>query len=165
MPNTVSELSAKWAELKNRFPTELRNYSFRINDRCKSRAGQCRYPHRGRGGEVHVSRWVLDAPGDQAMETLLHETAHALAGPRTGHGPVWKEKCRLVGAKPERCYRRSEMGDAAPKRPYEIVCGCCKTVIQKRHRRINPRRLANAYCALCGPDESIGQLRMRNARG
>ena len=35
----------------------------------------------------------------QCEDTILHELAHALT-PGKGHGPIWKAKCRELGAKP-----------------------------------------------------------------
>lgn len=42
-------------------------------------------------------------PIDLLKNTVNHEIAHALAGHKAGHGPDWKQKCFLTGAKPERC--------------------------------------------------------------
>jgi hypothetical protein len=36
-------------------------------------------------------------------ETILHEIAHALAGPRAGHGPRWRAIAHRIGSTGERC--------------------------------------------------------------
>ncbi len=40
---------------------------------------------------------------DQLHATVLHEIAHAKAGPTAGHGPAWRRQCRLLGIPPMRC--------------------------------------------------------------
>ena len=42
-------------------------------------------------------------------DTVLHEIAHALAGPKAGHGPLWKAIARRIGATP-----RAKAYDTAP---------------------------------------------------
>ena len=34
---------------------------------------------------------------DEIHQVLLHEVAHALAGPKAGHGPQWKAVARDLG--------------------------------------------------------------------
>ena len=63
----------------------------------------------GRLGECRPDRKLillsrLHAVGGspaQVTDTILHEIAHALAGPEAGHGPVWKEIARRIGAVPK----------------------------------------------------------------
>ncbi len=47
------------------------------------------------------------APG-QVTDTILHEIAHALAGPKAGHGPAWKAIARRLGATPKSCAPESD---------------------------------------------------------
>jgi SprT-like family len=57
---------------------------------------------RADGGGIIVLRLrdVLAASDEEVRDTILHEVAHALAGPaNTGHGPKWREMARRVGAK------------------------------------------------------------------
>jgi hypothetical protein len=52
--------------------------------------------------EVAAAVKVLDACTVEEMEdTILHEIAHALAGPRAGHGPLWKAHAIATGANPK----------------------------------------------------------------
>ena len=44
----------------------------------------------------------LNTP-DQLHATVLHEIAHAEAGPAAGHGPAWQRHCRQLGIPPVRC--------------------------------------------------------------
>jgi predicted SprT family Zn-dependent metalloprotease len=49
---------------------------------------------------------IWDMPDVQ--ETILHEIAHAKAGPGHGHDYTWQLTCIRVGANPERCYDSDE---------------------------------------------------------
>ena len=70
-------------------------------DRAKLRAGACHH------GTITISLseyFVRLNEWDIVRETLLHEAAHALAGPNAGHGWKWKVKCLELGISPDRCY-------------------------------------------------------------
>lgn len=63
-------------------------------DTAKTRAGLCD-PVRRR---ISVSRYLAARFDDDAIhQVLLHEVAHALAGPRAGHGPRWLATARELG--------------------------------------------------------------------
>lgn len=63
-------------------------------DNAKRRAGACDYTRR----RITVSRYLAARYDDETnRQTLLHEIAHALAGPRTGHGAAWKRTARALG--------------------------------------------------------------------
>lgn len=56
-------------------------------DHATRRAGQCDFGRK----RITVSRHLAARFDDDAIhQTLLHEVAHALAGPGTGHGPIWR---------------------------------------------------------------------------
>lgn len=94
----LNEVVAEWLRLRDQWP-ELRRWTLEIDRRSKVRCGVCRYHKR----EVAVSAWLLERGLlDEAIDTLRHEAAHALAG-RVGHGAKWKEWCVRIGARPERC--------------------------------------------------------------
>ena len=40
---------------------------------------------------------------------LLHEVAHALAGPDEHHGPTWRRHCYRVGGLPKACCSRPQL--------------------------------------------------------
>jgi predicted SprT family Zn-dependent metalloprotease len=69
-------------------------------DRATKRLGSCNYtrkritlsPHQTKNRKEH-----------EVKDTILHEIAHALLPPRTGHGKLWKAKCVQIGARPQRC--------------------------------------------------------------
>ncbi len=62
------------------------------------RLGDCNFRDRViRIGRAHA----LDDGEEQTRDTVLHEIAHAIAGPEAGHGPLWKAIARRIGATPK----------------------------------------------------------------
>lgn len=123
----------------------LTGWEFRFNNR-KRGMGLCRYPWPTLGlpGRLELSvHFVERNPADVVRDTILHEIAHALSGPRTGHGPQWRRWCGVVGANPE----RQGQADMPPGR-WRATCPSCQTVYN-RHRR--PKG-AGYYCPDCGRD-------------
>lgn len=59
--------------------------------------GYCEYTKK----EICISRRVILTSWEAALDTALHEVAHALAGHRAAHGPVWKAIARKIGANPQ----------------------------------------------------------------
>jgi predicted SprT family Zn-dependent metalloprotease len=71
-----------------------------VFDNAKTRAGVCRFA----GKEIGLSRVLTSLYSEeQVTETVLHEIAHALAGPRHGHDRVWRATARRIGCSGERC--------------------------------------------------------------
>ena len=63
-------------------------------DNAKRRAGLCNY----RDKRISLSRYLAARYDDDTNhQTLLHEVAHALAGPAAGHGPRWKQVADQLG--------------------------------------------------------------------
>jgi hypothetical protein len=92
---------------------------------------------------IFLSSYFVEAnPFSEVRETLLHEIAHALVGCRHGHGPLWREKCRQIGCRPERLCRA-----AMPEGPWRASCPGCGTAFS-RHRR---PKVLTGYCSACGP--------------
>ena len=89
-------------------------------DRASTRFGLCNF-----GTRVISLSMPLVALNDEAecRETVLHEIAHALAGPKAGHGPKWAEACRLVGIEPKPCFVADDVEMPPPK--YWAVCSSC----------------------------------------
>jgi SprT protein len=70
-------------------------------DNAKRRAGLCNYTNK----RISVSRYLADRyEDDEIHQVLLHEVAHALAGPRSGHGPRWKEIGKRIGYEGKRLH-------------------------------------------------------------
>ena len=84
---------------------------------------------------IRMSLPLLKAMGlYDAIDTLLHEVAHALAGYRAGHGPEWKRWAKKVGAKPKRCFDLTREIQNKMDHKYHAICPNCnhKTVFNRR---------------------------------
>jgi predicted SprT family Zn-dependent metalloprotease len=97
-------------------------------DDARRRFGRCAY----RAKQINLSRVLVKLNSEEKVrDTILHEIAHALAGPGVGHGQKWKVAAMSVGCNPQRCY-----GDdvVTPTATFTGTCpGCGRTV--ERHRR------------------------------
>ena len=71
-----------------------------VFDDAKTRAGVCRHDRK----EIGLSRPLtrLSTAG-QVTDTVLHEIAHALAGPAHGHDRVWRATALRIGCSGTRC--------------------------------------------------------------
>lgn len=98
----LMEVDAQARDLMDRHG--LADWSFRFND-AEKKLGVCRY----REKRILISRrHAVDGARDQVTDTILHEIAHALAGPRAAHGPDWKTIARQLGATPKSCAPETE---------------------------------------------------------
>lgn len=98
-----------------------------VFDRAKRRAGVCRAGEQTIGLSRPLTRVHTR---EQVRDTVLHEIAHALVGPRAGHGPRWQDAALAIGARPHRC-----LPDDAAKIPgsWQGTCPAGHTI--DRHRR------------------------------
>jgi predicted SprT family Zn-dependent metalloprotease len=95
-------------------------------DRAVRRFGVCKYGYR----VISLSAPLVEANDlENVKDTILHEIAHAIAGPRAGHGYEWVKVCLQIGAKPNRCFTSEEVN--VPKLKYYAKCGGCGRVFQK----------------------------------
>jgi len=107
-------------------------------DLATSRAGVCRYAERRI--DLSVS-YCLAATRAEIEDTVLHEIAHAIVGPRHNHDAVWKAKAREIGCAGERCHR---VQHSAPRWVGECGCG------QQWYRQVLQRRIMrNRACGKC----------------
>lgn len=115
----------------------IKQWTFRVNNRPKTRFGCCRY--RDRVIEVSGFHWYHGKTED-INKTILHEVAHLLAlhlYSHSGHGRIWKHIMRKLGVSPQRCGSYSSQEAAAARPKYEYKCADCGTVAPayKRWRR------------------------------
>ena len=106
-------------------------------DHARRRAGQCDYTNK----IISLSRlYVRHADIDHIRDTILHEIAHALVGPRHGHDAVWRQKAREIGCTAARCHSLS-----FARARWVMTCpnGCFSV---ERHRKKSG--LVCAYCKL-----------------
>ena len=107
-------------------------------DLATSRAGVCRYAERRI--DLSVS-YCLAATRAEIEDTVLHEIAHAIVGPRHNHDAVWKAKAREIGCAGERCHR---VQHSTPRWIGECGCG------QQWFRQTLQRRIMrNRACGKC----------------
>jgi predicted SprT family Zn-dependent metalloprotease len=106
-------------------------------DRAKTRAGACRFARRQISLSAPLTRLHSEA---EVRDTILHEIAHALVGPRHGHDEVWRAAAVRIGCTGERCLHPD-----APRVEGAWVGTC--PVGHTRHRHRRPQRLQS--CALC----------------
>lgn len=110
-------------------------------DLAPSRAGVCRYSERRI--DLSVS-YCLAATRVEIEDTILHEVAHAIVGPRHNHDEVWKAKAREIGCVGERCHR---VQHSIPRWVGE--CGCGQ---QWFRQTLQGRMIGNRVCAKCRGD-------------
>ena len=98
----LKEVAAQARELMDRHG--LGEWSLRFTS-AQKKLGECRR----RQKLILLSRThtVYGQPG-QVTNTILHEIAHALAGPGAGHGPAWKAIASRLGATPKSCAPESD---------------------------------------------------------
>lgn len=125
------------------FGLDQQGWTFSWNRRRRN-MGLCRYPHNGKPGRIELSVYLVERNDFGTIDdTIRHEIAHALVGHTAGHGPLWKEACRITGANPHR------IGHAdMPLGHWQAVCPTCQRD-HRRHRR--PRVLHGWHCRKCGP--------------
>jgi predicted SprT family Zn-dependent metalloprotease len=115
----------------------LRRWNFTF-DRATRRFGCCRFGPRS----ISLSRHLTQLNDPEAVrQTILHEIAHALAGPRAGHGPKWRKIALSIGATPRRCY---DGGVNQPPPRYVATCHHCSGAYHRMRRPVDRR-----YCGIC----------------
>jgi predicted SprT family Zn-dependent metalloprotease len=107
-------------------------------DNAKKRAGLCNYTVR----RITVSRYLAARyQDDEVHQILLHEVAHALAGPRAGHGPKWRTIADSLGYDGKRTHDGEIADELAP------WVGHCPA----GHTHFRYRKPTRAFaCGLCG---------------
>jgi len=115
---------------------EDREWSFGF-DNGRRRAGLCSYTDK----KITVSRYLsLVHSIDDVRQTLLHEIAHALCGPKEGHGKKWLAAAKKIGYRNE-TYTGEEIAKAYA--PYQGVCPNG----HQHYRYQKPKRLYS--CHIC----------------
>ena len=128
-------------ELASRLMNEHGLTGWRVKlDHARRRAGQCDFMAQ----TISLSRhYVRHAETDHIRDTILHEIAHALVGPKHGHDAVWRQKAREIGCTANRCHTlyfsvakwimRCPNGCFAVerhRRKMGLVCASCKTAVE-----------------------------------
>jgi len=107
-------------------------------DNAKRRAGACHFASQ----RITMSRYLVARFSDEEnRQVLLHEIAHALAGPRAAHGPAWKRIARGLGYTGGVTHHGETAVELAP-----WVGTCPAGHVAYRHRRAT-RAMSCAKCA------------------
>ncbi len=111
-------------------------------DLAPARGGLCKY----REKLITLSlTYCLRASKKEIVDTILHEIAHAIVGPKHGHDATWKAAARRIGCTAERCHHVQH----TPPRWYG-QCGCGQ---QWKRQRLS-QRTKTSRCRKCkGPIE------------
>ena len=115
---------------------EDREWSFGF-DSGRRRAGLCSYNDK----KITVSKYLsLVHKIDDVRQTVLHEIAHAICGPKEGHGKKWLATAKSIGYRNE-----TYTGDEIAKEfaPYSGVCPNG----HQHYRYQRPKRLYS--CHIC----------------
>jgi predicted SprT family Zn-dependent metalloprotease len=115
----------------------LTDWTFGFAD-TKRRLGVCKY----RTKQIEIAEYfALNNPDELVLDTLLHEIAHALAGPSARHGPAWKRIAIRLGAKPRACEDSPDV--AVQPGDWQSNCTSCRKTF---HRYKRPRSLSGYRC-------------------
>lgn len=115
-------------------------------DNAKRRAGVCRYRDKTIGLSAPLTALHTH---DDVRDTILHEIAHALAGPEHGHDAHWRRVAMGIGCSGERCVSTDSPRVAAA---WLGVCSAGHT--QERHKR--PERVTT--CGTCSNRFDLAHL-------
>ena len=109
-------------------------------DHAKVRAGACFF----REKKISFSRdFIKNSNKSEIYDTILHEIAHALVGPKHGHDIVWKNMAKKLGCSAKRCHTLEFSN-------YKWIRFCENNCWeQKTHRR-----KSNLICRKCGASVS-----------
>ncbi|WP_028659431.1 SprT-like domain-containing protein [Nocardioides insulae] len=122
-------------------------------DAAKRRAGVCDFAERRIGLSAPLTRLHDDA---QVRDTILHEIAHALAGPRHAHDQHWRRIAIAIGSSGDRCTPAD-----APRVPAAWLGVCPSGHVVERHRR--PERVAS--CRECSTTFDLAHALTWTRRG
>ncbi len=144
-----------WADALIRMHLDHRAWSFGF-DHARRRAGLCDYTNR----RITVSRHLAAKfDDDEIHQVLLHEVAHAMAGPSAGHGPKWRAVAAGIGYVGGRTHDGEIAHELAP------WVGTCPAG-HEHFRFRKPTRVSS--CARCArgfrPEHTISWRRREDAQ-
>ncbi len=115
----------------------LQGWTFALAD-AKRQLGVCKY----RTKRIEIAEYYArNSPPEAVLDTLLHEIAHAIAGPAAGHGPAWKAVAFRLGATPRAC----DTSHATVVMPGDWQA-TCPTCLNTYHRYKRPASLTGYRC-------------------
>jgi len=115
----------------------LQEWTFSLSamKRC---LGMCKY----RTKRIVIAEYyALNSPRETVLDTLLHEIAHAIAGPTARHGPAWKAVAVQVGAIPRAC--DTTQSPVLKPGDWQATCVACNKIY---HRYKRPKTVSGYRC-------------------
>lgn len=113
-------------------------------DRAKRRFGYCSYKEK----KISLSADLVELNDESHIKnTILHEIAHAIAGPKAHHSRKWKYVAYQIGANPVRCYS-SEV--VQPKHKWVGTCPNGHQIFRMKRMRLS--------CSRCRPVFDLSYL-------
>lgn len=115
----------------------LHGWKFGLSN-TRRRLGVCKY----RVKRIEIAEYYArHSPPESVLDTLLHEIAHAIAGPAAKHSPRWKAVAVRLGATPKSC----ETSGQAVVQPgdWQATCSSCRKTVHLYRR---PRSLTGYRC-------------------
>ena len=108
-------------------------------DRAKRRAGSCKFSKK----EITLAKAYAEQEDFKEIKnTILHEIAHALVGPKHGHNEIWRQKALEIGCDAERCHY---VVFSKPK--YKLTC--INRCFEVARYRVNQNFLHSRICSKC----------------
>ena len=146
IPYRYDVVKKRWSMLQNQFG-QLSSYKLVFSKRLETSAGICKYTSKTIELADRMMKWE-DSKEEEVIDTLLHETAHALAGSKAHHGPVWKKWALKIGGTGDRCHNMTFTQSNA-KAYY--VCACSKHPINRITNRVKQVMKGNGIvrCKKC----------------
>jgi len=125
-------VKSAWEYIKISY--NLNNFDLEINSRLSKTLGICKFNRSYHEGTVVISKKLIQlAKWEKVLDTLLHETAHAIDynhRDTSAHDNKWKSICIKIGAKPQRCATSQDLGEVYTKQmvkesKYTLTCPGC----------------------------------------
>ena len=111
----------------------LHDWSFRLSN-AKRLLGVCKY----RSKRIEIAEYYARSnPPETVLDTLLHEIAHAIAGPAARHGPAWKMIAVRLGAIPRACETSQQI--VTKPGDWQATCPACEKVFHLYKRPMSLR--------------------------
>ena len=108
-------------------------------DRAKRRAGSCKFWKK----EITLAKAYAEQEDlKEINNTILHEIAHALVGPKHGHNEIWKQKALEIGCDAERWHYV-----VFSKPRYKLTCS--NRCFEVARYRLNQNFLQSKICSKC----------------
>ena len=108
-------------------------------DRAKRRAGSCKFSKK----EITLAKaYAKQVDFKEIKNTILHEIAHALVGPKHGHNEIWKQKALEIGCDAERCHYV-----VFSKPRYKLTC--TNRCFEVARYRASKKILQSRICSKC----------------